>query len=249
MKKSALILAPAVFALAGCGGPSCDGSKALDAVRGVADTNQSWLKGSVSGKVSGQIPKTADDVNLEKIGQKYIADGQKMNAVLQSCGQKPVEFAIPDYTGPGGAGPSMDRPAFYEGNEGERAAWSREAIDSNFICKDSVGTERRTEADAAFHAANITNLAYQIADDIKLWFEYRKKAAQNNEKMTNEKMKGFKLSLENIIMTDKNKTTGAVMCKATAVGRVGDTAEDRRDITYAIEKNSAGEFVATVWGL
>jgi hypothetical protein len=54
--------------------------------------------------------------------------------------------------------------------------------------------------------------------------------------------------LENIIMTDKNEQTGAVMCKATLFGSVDDWGEKSQNIQYSVEKTSDGKLFATLYG-
>ena len=54
--------------------------------------------------------------------------------------------------------------------------------------------------------------------------------------------------LENIIMTDKNEQTGAVMCKATLFGSVEEWGEKSISIQYSVEKTSDGKLYATLFG-
>ncbi len=62
-------------------------------------------------------------------------------------------------------------------------------------------------------------------------------------------LSNIEYTLENIILTDKNKETGAVSCKATMNAEVPDWGGASKDITYTVEKTSEGELYATVWGL
>ena len=246
MKKSALILAPAVFALAGCGGPSCDGGKALDAVKAVSDSNDTILKSEFF-YIASQTVYTKEGAEFKKITEKVKQDAEKLNKTLASCGQQ-SNYGVEIDNGT----PSVsDGRRFY--NDYDDYA-SREKIDGEAVCKPTFSSPmepmKRIEGDQAFHKANITPAAYAFADDIKLWFAMRDKARVAHSEATKEKMKGFKLTLENIIMTFKDSTTGSVSCKATAVGHLdGLDKYDHRDITYNIEKTTSGKFVATVEGL
>lgn len=250
MKKSAIMLAPAVLALAGCGGPSCDGGKALDAVRAVSDSNDTQLKSAMYYKISPTI-YTKEGAEFKKITEKVQQDGERLNKILASCGQK-SSFGI-DPNGVEGNEYPTDHTGYYHYDQPGKV--SRELIDQEALCKPTIPageipSAANIEGDEAFHKANITPAAYALADDINLWFAMRAKATEAHREATNEKIKGFKLTLENIIMTFKDSTTGSVSCKATAVGHLDGLNEDaHRDITYTIEKTTSGDFIATVQGL
>ena len=84
MKKSALILAPAVFALAGCGGPSCDGSDTKSNIFDIAKENNeftSWMRMPKNIHDSRPSYDESKDQNLANFDKK-IADLNNQKGLL-----------------------------------------------------------------------------------------------------------------------------------------------------------------------
>lgn len=90
----------------------------------------------------------------------------------------------------------------------------------------NVAEKAKANAEKALQASNAAKASSAWADAVKS-LQYR---------------------LENIIMTDKNEQTGAVMCKATLFGSVEGWGEKSLDIQYSVEKTSDGKLFATLYG-
>lgn len=95
-------------------------------------------------------------------------------------------------------------------------------------------TDRLINAEAAMQAA--TN-------------QLQRQNSDRGEQAWSAAVQNLKYQLENVIMTDTNKDTGSVSCKAQLVGDVPNWGSATSDITYTIEKTSDGQLYATVWGI
>lgn len=60
---------------------------------------------------------------------------------------------------------------------------------------------------------------------------------------------GIKYTLSNMILTNKDESTGSVECKATLEAELADWGTAGQDITYKIEKTTEGKLMATVFGI
>lgn len=240
-----------MLCLAGCSSaPSCDGSKAQDTVAEVAATNNSRLKSQLSYGFS-DLHDISSDATFQALDKKLNEDQQKLTDALTKCGSF-TSYSI-------FAENMKDGPNSYDGN---KAYYSGQNIDKEAICKrvqvpvaseiedvPYYGETIEVEGDTAFHKANITPVAYALADDIKKWNEYWDQYQSKQDKAWDEAVKGIAYSLSNIIMTAKAQDTGTVQCKATLVAHLDGIDDATADITYSIEKNSDGDLIATVYGL
>ena len=270
LKNMIFFAVPAILCLSGCSSsPSCDGSKAQDAVADAAASNDNKLKMGLSFAYGDKYDINSDATFLA-LDKKMNEDQQKLKSLLEKCGQDTITYAE-----------NMKDPSVNYSYDGNEAMYSGQHIDQESICKpvrvsasgereevsvDSTAAEAASnfasgidssdsgetttvEGNAAFHKANITPVAYALADDIKKWNDYWNLYHSKQDKSWDEAVKSIAYTLNNIILTAKDHDTGTVQCKATLVGHLDGLDDASTDITYSIEKNSDGDLVATVYGL
>lgn len=176
---------------------------------------------------------------------------QAMN-FCQDDAQHPAQFAV--------GGPERNSICGSEAVNGPDLNSLLETCDEYCADRDYVAESVNTHNAAyrhyfAYAKANIYPLNAQIAQiDARIKAVEERSGRQGqatdqaNKSVWREVSQRVQWSLDNIITSYKQQTTGSVACKAVISASL-DGLNARRNIEYTIEKNSKGELYATVWGL